>query len=163
MASRFIFFKQLQDTIKSDLQLLCEDFFFERVNLGRINLASIAIIPKVDIPESSSDYRPISLINSSLKILSKILVNRLSKIMSSLVDTNQSAFMKGRCILDNIVTVEELIFNIHKRRLPDYILKVDFVQAFDLVDWDFLFDLLKARGFGDRWWARFRIFILLKG
>lgn len=63
--------------------------------------------------------------------------------------------MKGRCILDNIVTAEELIFCrifcLHKQRLPGHILKVDFAKAFDLVDWDFLFDLLSARGFGDRW------------
>lgn len=78
--------------------------------------------------------------------------------MTLLIDADQSVFMKRRCILDNIVTAEELIFSIHKRRLPGHILKVDFAKAFDLVDWDFLFDLLKARGFGDRWWARFRIF-----
>lgn len=53
--------------------------------------------------------------------------------------------------MDSITTAEELIFSIHKRRLPGHILKVDFVKAFYLVDWDFLFDLLMARGFGNRW------------
>lgn len=68
--------------------------------------------------------------------------------MNELVDSYQSAFVKGRCILDNIATTEELIFSLHKRRLPGYILKVDFAKAFDVVDWDFLFDLLLSRGFG---------------
>lgn len=67
------------------------------------------------------------------------------------METNQSGFLKGRYILDNISTVEELIFSLHKRRLPGHILKVDFAKAFDLVDWDFLLELLYARGFGDRW------------
>lgn len=97
------------------------------------------------------DYRPISLINSSLKIISKLLANRLRRVINSLVDTTQSAFLKGRCILDNIATAEKLIFSIHNGRLPGYILKFDFAKAFDLVDWDFMLDLLKARGFGDRW------------
>lgn len=119
--------------------------------MERINWANIVLIPKIDSPESPSNYRPISLINASLKIISKLLAARLSNMINSLVDAEQSAFLKGRCILDNIATAEELIFSIHRRKLPGHILKVDFSKAFDLVDWEFLFDLLKARGFGERW------------
>lgn len=60
-------------------------------------------------------------------------------------------FLKGRCILDNIATTKELIFSIHKHYLLRYILNVDFAKALDTVDWDFLLDLLVARGFGVRW------------
>lgn len=67
------------------------------------------------------------------------------------MDVEQSAFLKGRCILENVATAEELIFSINNRRLPWHILKVDFAKTFDHVDWDFLFDLLKVRGFGNRW------------
>lgn len=70
--------------------------------------------------------------------------------MDDLVDFNQSAFLKRRYISDNITIVEELIFSIHKRRLSGHILKVDFAKAFDMFDWDFLFELLKARGFCER-------------
>lgn len=59
--------------------------------------------------------------------------------------------MKGRCFLDNITTTEELIFSIHKCRSSGHILKVDFAKVFDMVDWEFLLDLLKARGFRERW------------
>lgn len=144
------FFKTFWEIIKLDLLRLCEDFYFGKANLERINWANIALIPKIDSPESLGDYRPISLINSSLKILSKILANRLIKVMKDLVDPDQSVFVKGRCILDNIATAEELLFSIHKRRLHGHILKVDFAKAFDLVDWDFLVDQLVARGFGGR-------------
>ncbi|KAH7674505.1 RNA-directed DNA polymerase protein [Dioscorea alata] len=143
--------KKFWDIVKCDVEHMCEDFFNGRANLERINWASIALIPKVLSPETSGDYRPISLINSSLKIISKILATRLSKILSNLVDGTQSAFLRGRCILDNIATAEELIFSIHKRRAHGHILKVDFAKAFDTVDWDFLLELLKARGFSDRW------------
>lgn len=71
------FFKQFWETIKSDLLLLCDDFFWLRANLGKINLASITLIPKVETPAHPGDYRPVSLINSSLKIISKILATRL--------------------------------------------------------------------------------------
>lgn len=81
------------------------------------------------------DYHLISLINSSLKIISKLLTTGLIKVMNGLVDNVQLAFLKGRCVQDNIAIVEELIFSIHKLRLQGHILKVDFAKAFDTVDW----------------------------
>lgn len=89
-----------------------------RANLERINWANITLIPKVHRPKLPEDYHPISLINSSLKIISKLLASRLSKVMTLLVDNAQSAFLKGRCITDNITTAKELIFNLHKHHLP---------------------------------------------
>lgn len=75
----------------------------------------------------------------------------MSKVIDSLVNISQSAFIKGRCILDNIATAEELIFSLHKRRLSGHIIKVDFAKAFDMVNWDFLLELLGAFVFGSRW------------
>lgn len=100
--------------------------------MKRINWASIALIPKKEAREELGDYRPISLINS-LKILSKILATRLGSVLNQMVGEDQSAFLKGRCILDNIATAEELLFGMVKRRLPGHILKVDFAKAFDMV------------------------------
>lgn len=105
----------------------------------------------MESPESPGDYRPISLINSTLKIISKLLATRLGSVLDMLVDNAQSAFLKGRCILDNVAIAEELIYSMQKRKIPGLILKMDFAKAFDLVDWDFLLDLLRARGFGGRW------------
>lgn len=95
-----------------------------------------------------------------LRILSKILATRLSLVIDSLVDANQSVFLKGRCSLDNIVMEEKLMFSIHKRRLLGHILKVKFVKAFNTVDWDFLFDLLQAWGCGEHWigWTKSVLF-----
>lgn len=145
------FFKLFWETIKEDIFQLFDDFYWGKANLERINLANIELIPKVESPESPSDYRPISLINSTLKIISKLLATRLGRVLDALVDNAQSAFMKGRCILDNVALAEELIFSMQKRKISRFILKVDFAKAFDLVDWDFLLDLLRARGFGGKW------------
>lgn len=154
------FFQRFWEVVQTELLVLCKDFYFGRANIERINWTCITLIPKVEVPELPSDYRPISLINSTLKIISKILASRLSKVICFLVDNSQSAFIKGKCIIDNISTAEELIFSNHKRRLPGHFLKVDFSKAFDSVDWDFLFDLLEARGFGGHWvgWIRTLLF-----
>lgn len=73
-----------------------------------------------------------------------------------MIDPTQSTFIKGICITDNIATAQELIFYMQKHHLRGLILKVDFSNAFDSVDWGFLLELLKVRGFGVRWigWVR---------
>lgn len=131
--------------------------------MGRINWANIALIPKIHSPENSTHFHPISLIKSSLKIISKFLANHLSKKIDALVDSTQSAYIKGRCIINNIVTAQELIFHMQKQSTPGLILKVDFCKAFDMVDWDFLLELLKARGSEiDGWGGSRPSFSLLK-
>ncbi|XP_039136364.1 uncharacterized protein LOC120273726 [Dioscorea cayenensis subsp. rotundata] len=145
------FFKTFWEIVKGEIWKLCDDFFAGKANLECINWACIVLIPKVMSPSSPGVYRPISLINSALKIISKILASRLSTVIDSLVDHAQSAFLKGRCILDNIAMAEETIFSIHQRRLNGHILKVDFAKAFDSVDRDFLLELLEVKGFGPKW------------
>lgn len=142
------FFQKFLDVVKNDLTNLCEDLYLGKANLEWINRASIALIPKVENLDSPLEFRPISLINSSLKIVSKILATRLNRIINSLVDVTQSAFIKGCYILDNFATALELIISIQKCRLPDQVLKVDFSKAFDIVYWDFLLEMLIAVGLG---------------
>lgn len=146
-----LFFREFWDLTKDDLWKLCVDFFDGKVNLERINWASLTLIPKVDTPESLGDFRPISLTNSILKIISKMLASRLSKVLNRLIESEQSAFMKGRCILDNIATTKKLIFSMNRHCSSGHILKVDFAKVSDTVDWEFLWDLLLTRGFGRRW------------
>lgn len=88
------FFKQFLDTIKLDSWKLCENYYFGRANLERINWQVLLSFLRLRHPNRRDDYIPISLINSSLKILSKFLATRLSKVMNSLIEANQSAFFK---------------------------------------------------------------------
>lgn len=72
-------------------------------------------------------------------------------MIDQLVDNSQSFFVKGRYIMENVVIVEEIISNLQKRNINDNVVKVDFIKAFNFVDWDFLFELLEARGFSACW------------
>lgn len=98
-----------------------------------------------------SDFRPISLISSFLKIISTILATQLAKVIDQLADKSQSAFIKERYIVDNVVATQELIFSLHKRGIVGTIVKVDYIKTFDMVDWDLLMDLLIAKGFYTQW------------
>lgn len=80
------FFQKYWYIIEKDILTLCVDFHNGSINLERINWASIALIPKNNSHEVSTNFRPISHINSGLKIMSKILASRLSKLIDSLTD-----------------------------------------------------------------------------
>jgi len=65
-----------------------------------LNSTFIALIPKVSSPQRLNDYRPISLVGCLYKVLAKVLANRLRSVVGSVVSESQSAFVKGKQILD---------------------------------------------------------------
>jgi hypothetical protein len=76
--------------------------------LWLLNSAYLTLIPKKDEPLRATDYRPISMIHSFAKLITKILANRLAPLLKDLVASSQSAFVRGRCIHDNYMLVKHL-------------------------------------------------------
>ena len=75
----------------------------------------------------------------------------LLKIIDRLISPNQTAFIKGRYILESVVAVHEIIHEVARRKEEDIILKLDYEKAYDRVNWDFLLEVLKSRGFSHQW------------
>jgi hypothetical protein len=101
--------------------------------LWLLNSAYLTLIPKKDDTISAKDFRPISLIHSFAKLITKILANRLAPLLDSLVAANQSAFIRGRCIHDNFILVQQSIKLFHKLKVPSLFLKLDISKAFDTI------------------------------
>eukprot|EP00253_Pinus_taeda_P022364 PITA_22364 len=98
---------------------------------GGINSAFLALIPKEKGASDFSRFRPISLCNSSYKLVSKIIANRLKNILLVIIPENQGGFIKGRKILDNIVLVQEAVHSSCQRNEKGLVIKLDLANAFD--------------------------------
>ncbi|GKB77058.1 putative RNA-directed DNA polymerase, eukaryota, reverse transcriptase zinc-binding domain protein [Tanacetum coccineum] len=109
------------------------------------------LIPKVRDPMEISDFLPISLIGCTYKIISKLLASRLAKAIHIIVSPNQTAFIKGRQILDDVLVANEVIDYALNSDTNLLVFKVDFAKAFDSVRWEFLLDTMKQMGFSAKW------------
>jgi len=116
-----------------------------------INSIFIVLILKVDSPQRLNDFIPISLVGSMYKILSKVLANRLRFIMGSVISDSQSAFIKGRQILDGILMANEEVDKARKCNKELLLFKVDFENAYDSIDWGYLDEVMKLMGFPTIW------------
>lgn len=94
------FLKKTWPLISQDFYELCEHFHEGEICLRSINRSSIILIPKKDSPMLVSDYRPISLLNSPLKLITKLLADILQKVIQDLIHQNQYGFIKTRTIQD---------------------------------------------------------------
>jgi hypothetical protein len=119
------------------------------LDLFRINFACLTLIPKVENADDMRNFRPISLLNCSFKIFSKLLANRLENVCQRLIAREQSAFIRGRYILESVIIAHELVHSVHKSREPGVILKLDYEMAYNRVNINFLLEILKLRGFDD--------------
>lgn len=135
--------KAMWPTIKDDVIALFENFFHTSEIPKGCNASFIALVPKVHNPQSARDFRPISLINSSIKLLSKALAARLGEHMNSLISDTQSAFIKGRQISDGIIIVNEVYEALNTGNSKGLI--------FDSINWDFMFEVMEKMNFHSKW------------
>lgn len=119
--------------------------------LELLNSAYLTLIPKKADAWEAKDYRPISLVHSFAKLVTKMLANRLAPLLDSMFATNQSAFIRGRCIRDNFMLAQQAIKVLHRRKISSLFLKLDISKAFDSVVWNFLLEVPSQLGFGTSW------------
>jgi hypothetical protein len=88
--------------------------------------------------KGGNDIRPISLVGCMYKVLAKVLANRLRSVIGTVVSDSQSAFVKGKQILDGILIAIEAVEEAWRRKKEMFLFKVDFEKAYDSAEWKYL-------------------------
>ncbi|GJU03986.1 RNA-directed DNA polymerase, eukaryota, reverse transcriptase zinc-binding domain protein [Tanacetum coccineum] len=145
------FFKKAWAVVGNDVCLAVKKIFKYGKLLKEINSTLITLIPKVHHPKLVTEFRPIACCNVLYKCISKVLTNRIKETLNKLVNLNQSAFIHGRNIQDNILLTQELLKNYNRKGgAKRCALKIDIAKAYDTVSWEFLRNALIKFGFHRR-------------
>ena len=119
-----------------------------------INATNIALVPKKKNPSRVIDFQLISLCNVVYKLIAKVLANRLKRVLGEIISPNQSAFISGGLIIDNVLIAYEALHTMDSRLSSNegyMALKLDMSKAYDRVEWDFLELIMRRLGFDERW------------
>nr|GEZ88325.1 RNA-directed DNA polymerase, eukaryota, reverse transcriptase zinc-binding domain protein [Tanacetum cinerariifolium] len=152
----FEFLRKYWNLVGSDLCDAVECFFETGSFPNGCNSSFVALISKITDAKFVNDFRPISLIGSVYKVVTKVLANRLALVISDLISDTQSAFVANRQILDGPFILNELLHWCKRKKKQVMFFKVDFAKAYDSVRWDYFLDVLEAFGFCNIWckWIR---------
>jgi hypothetical protein len=141
----FWFYQKFWDLVKDDLLDLFSDFYQDKLDLYKLNFALITIIPKEKDARVMSKFRSISLLNCSYNFFTKVLTNRIGVVADRLIASNQTSFIKGRYILESVVTAHEILHDKHHNKQQGYLIKLDYENDYDKVNWQFLLDIFEKR------------------
>ena len=109
----------------------------------------ISLIPKLGRNLNLiKNWRPIVLLNSDLKILTKIFASRLKLVLPDIIHTDQTGFLAGRAISSNMRKILDVIDFTDMNNIPALLLSIDFEKAFDRVHYNALEKVLKWFSFG---------------
>ena len=144
------FYQTFFDLIGKDLLNSYNDSFQK----GSLSISqkrgTITLIPKGEINLTDlKNWRPISLLNVDYKLLSKVLAKRIEQLLPKLIHTDQTGFISGRYIGQNIRLLSDIMEFSDTKKFQGIFLFVDFEKAFDSLEWNFILKSLEAFNFGD--------------
>ena len=110
----------------------------------------ITCLPKGNKPRHFlNNWRPISLLNTVYKIGSGVIASRFKRVLDVLIDKDQTGFISGRYIGENIRLIYDIMQYAEENEIPGLLLLIDFEKAFDSISWEFLLNVLKFFNFGE--------------
>ena len=121
---------------------------------ARFNETHVRLIPKTRGAKTVADYRPIALCSTHYKIIAKVLTSRLQPVLQAIISKNQSAFVMGRTISDNVLITHEVLHYLQTSRASvqsSMAVKTDRSKAYDRIEWNFLERVLEKLSFHPNW------------
>lgn len=131
------FFQKHWKVVGEDVIKMTRNFFQTGDILRGLNEANIVLIPKKKNPTMVGDLRPIALCNVLMKVIMKVLVNRMKELLDVVVSNTQIAFLPGWLISDNIMSSYEVMHYLKRKKYgkDGYMtLKLDMSKAYDHIE-----------------------------
>lgn len=143
------FYKCFWEDIKTEV-LASINYGFDK---GKLSICQrrgiISLLPKKDKPTNLlNNLRPISLLNTDYKIATKAIARRLENILPFIINPDQTGYIKGRYIGENVRLISDMIKYTTDKNLPGIAIFLDFEKAFDSIEWNFLYKALDKFNFG---------------
>ncbi|XP_060195028.1 uncharacterized protein LOC132624239 [Lycium barbarum] len=113
-----IFYQKCWEVIKVDVFNVVKAFFEGHALPKSIIRTNLVLLPKKNVVESFSDVRPISLSNFINKVISRVVHDKLDRLLPAVISSNQSGFVKGRNIIENVLLTQEIVTDIRNRGKP---------------------------------------------
>jgi hypothetical protein len=125
------FFHHYWDMIREEVWEIIEDSRRSRQVLPSLNATFLALIPKENKVTTLNHFRPVALCNVIYKLLTKVIAKCLKIIIPFIISQEQSGYMEGRQIMDNIILAHEVIHSLQSTKSPGMLMKLDLPKAFD--------------------------------
>ncbi|CAN1757430.1 Transposon TX1 uncharacterized 149 kDa protein [Linum perenne] len=148
------FYQRFWDVVGPDVIQDCRSWLTNKHIPTEARATDIVLLPKKDDATRMSDLRPISLCNVQYRIVAKVLANRMRRIMADIIPEEQSSFIKGRSIVDNVLIAFETLHAMNIRRtakIGEVALKVDISKVYNRVKWKYLEAIMDKMGFNRNW------------
>lgn len=148
-----IFYQKYWHIIGNEICIAIRSFFDHGKLTPALNHTLVVLIPKINYPKNANHFRPISLVNTIYKIISKLIVNRMRLILQRIINPFQNAFTHNRSTHVNLLLVQEILntFRTSKNKTGWCALKLNMEKAYDRIEWDFLWNVLGKFGFPSVW------------
>ncbi|CAI5477635.1 unnamed protein product [Closterium sp. Yama58-4] len=143
-------FEQNWDVLGKEFLKMAMSFSKSASLPASIKEAVTILLHKKGDKDSLDNYRPITLLNFTYKVLARVVASRMKQWLHQVISEEQYGFIPGRRISDAIGVVADVVEAAKKGNEDWYMLLVDFRKVFDSVSRSFLFSVLRDMGFPER-------------
>lgn len=143
-------FQKCWDIVVDNLLRAVKAFFYGYELPRSVTHTKLVLIPKKELPNIFSDLRPINLSCNLNKIVSRVVHERILMVLPKIISPNQSGFVKGRSIVENVLLAQEIIRYINKRNiLVNVVVKLYMGKTYDRVSWIYVTMVMRKLGFSE--------------
>ena len=135
---------------KEDLLQILNEMYSDELVPDYQKFGIIVCIPKRQPATHVEHYRPLTILNTDFKLMTRIIANRLRPWMQDLLQSSLNCGLMGNSVFEAIATIRDAASYAEVTRSPLCVLTIDFQVAFDNLSHEYLFEVMRKYGFSER-------------